>query len=145
MQGKTRRARRTVYPLKVYGIATKYALDWIADDASMFLIHPPMHTYTLEEISIIPTAVAYHKLFVLQHHRTTKLREILRGEELFPHHYGECPKHAGSANALWCHKKDGLFGEVDSGASFRGLRCDSRADCPEIIRDGRCGRDGGVP
>jgi len=108
-------AHRMVFPLKVYGIAAQYSLDWIVDDTSMFLIHPPLHTYTLEEVSIIPTAVAYHKLLALQRHRTTKLREILRDEELFPHHYGECPRHAGSANALWSRRKDALLGKVDSG------------------------------
>jgi len=108
-------AHRTVFPLNVYGIATKYSLDWIADDASMYLIHPPLHTYTLDEVSIIPTAAAYHKLLALQHHRTTKLRELLRDEELFPYHYGECSKHAGSANALWSDRKDALLGKVDSG------------------------------
>lgn len=109
------RAHRMVCPLKVYGLAIKYGLDQIAHDTSMFLIHPLLHTYSVEEISVIPTAVALHKLLLLQQHRGIELRKILHDEYLFPHHYGECPRHARSANQLWVKKKYALLGKVNSG------------------------------
>ncbi|KLO20537.1 hypothetical protein SCHPADRAFT_816230 [Schizopora paradoxa] len=109
------RAHRMVWPLKVYGLAVKYGLDEIAHDTSMFLIHPPLHTYSVEEISVIPTAEALQKLLLLQHHRSIRLREILHDEHLFPHHYGECPRHAKFAYGLWASKKFRLLGKVNSG------------------------------
>lgn len=110
-------AHRSTYPLRVYGLATRLSLDWIADDTSMFLLHPPMHTYTAEQVACIPTAEAYHKLLRLQHHREIRLREILLGEQLFPHGYGECSIHKDAVLAKWDATRNKVIGRIESGMS----------------------------
>ena len=108
-------AQVSTSPLSVYGLATRRGLVDIADEASAFLVQPPLHTYTPEELRIIPTAEAYQKLLLLQHHRTMKLKKLLMDEQLFPHGYGECTAHRQVATDLWTEKKRSLLGLVDAG------------------------------
>ena len=108
-------AYASTFPLKVYGLASQLSLDWIADEASAFLVQPPLHKYTNEEIKIISSAEAYHKLLKLQHYRAAKIKEILLHEELFPHGYGVCTSHKGSAEALWDQKRRTLLSRIDAG------------------------------
>lgn len=110
-------AYASTFPLKVYGLATRMSLDSIADEASAFLVQPPLHTYTSEEVKIIPTAEAYHKLLKLQQYRVEKIRDILAHEQLFPHGYGVCNTHKVSALASWDRKKRTLLSDnrIDAG------------------------------
>ncbi|KAH8120551.1 hypothetical protein DFH11DRAFT_71694 [Phellopilus nigrolimitatus] len=101
-------------PLVVYGLATQLSLPFIADAASAFLITPPLHTYSLEQISAIPTAEAYHTLLLLLHHRTCRIKELLLHEDLFPHGYGVCLSHRDSAKLLWEEKRRALLPHVDA-------------------------------
>ena len=114
-------AYKSVYPLQVYGIAKSLGNESIAQKASVYLIHPPLHRYSPEDVKVIPTAEAYHEIFLLQHHRTTKLRELLMNEDLFPHGYGECLKHKNQANVLWENRKKNLVTRIESGSS--NIRC----------------------
>lgn len=110
------------FPLQVYGLATRLGLERISAKASIFLLHPPLHTYSLAQIEVIPTAQAYHKLLLLQRHRVVKLRELLLTEELFPHGYGACPQHKDAATVLWDTKKKDLVGRIESGMLVARLR-----------------------
>lgn len=110
-------AYASTFPLKVYGLASRMSLDSIADEASAFLVQPPLHTYTLEEVKIIPTAEAYHKLLKLQQYRVEKIRDILAHEQLFPHGYGVCNTHKEAALTSWDRKKKTLLSDnrIDAG------------------------------
>ena len=114
-------AHRSTFPLRVYGLATRLSLDWVANDTSMFLIHPPLHTYTTEQVACIPTVEAYHKLLKLQHYRETKLRDILLNEFLFPHGYGECSRHKDAVLARWDAARNKLVGRIESGMCMSSL------------------------
>jgi len=94
-------AYASIYPLRVYGYSVQMGLDEVAGEASMYLLHPPLSTYTAEDVSVIPTAEAYHKLVLLHDHRTTRLRTLLMDEAIFPHGYGKCTKHHKSTATLW--------------------------------------------
>lgn len=120
-------AYASTFPLKVYGLASQLGLDWMADEASAFLVQPPLHTYTQDEVKLIPTAEAYHKLLILQHHRVEKIKDLLAHEELFPHGYGVCSAHKGSALAFWDQKRKSLLGRVDAGVLR--LCCSLRCIC----------------
>jgi len=119
-------AYSSTFPLKVYGLATRMSLDSIADEASAFLIQPPLHTYTSEEVKIIPTAEAYHKLLTLQHYREEKIRDILAHEQLFPHGYGVCNTHKETALNSWGRKKKSLLtsGRIDAGTDVAAEMAD---------------------
>lgn len=92
-------------PLRVYGMAVGIGQDAIAAKASKYLLHPPLTSYTTDEIKSIPTAQAYHKLVLLHEHRIKRLREILIDEEIFPQRYGECGKHTQRTKKLWEARK----------------------------------------
>ena len=69
--------------LEVYGFASSHGLEWEACNASQYV--SPLASYRLEEIQVIPNVTEYHKLVRLQHFRVKALRDLLLGEELFPH------------------------------------------------------------
>jgi hypothetical protein len=69
--------------LEVYSFASRHDMDWEANAASQYVL--PMASYRFEEIKIIPGVVAYHKLIRLQDFRVKALRELLLGEDIFPH------------------------------------------------------------
>jgi len=77
------RANAPAYPLEVYGFATFHNMEWEASEASQYVL--PLASYRFEEIKLIPTVIAYHKLVRLQDFRVKSLRDLLLGEEIFPH------------------------------------------------------------
>jgi len=91
------------YPLRVYGYATELNMEGVASKASMYLLERPLTNYTPEEMEVIPTAAALHKLYLLHDFRIRRLREVLKDEPLFPHDYGKCTKmgHAQRALGRW--------------------------------------------
>src|SRR6266545_1789439 len=80
-------AHAPAHGLEVYGFASQLGLEWEASTASQYI--SPLASYRFEEIKVIPTVVAYHKLIRLQDFRVKALRDLLLGEELFPH--GQSP------------------------------------------------------
>ena len=108
-------AYTSTYPLRVYGLAVGLGLDKIAAKASMYLLHPPLASYSTEEMRVIPTAEAYHKLVLLHDFRIRRLKEILIEAEIFPHGYGECSRHASRANTLWANRKDQIVNKIQAG------------------------------
>lgn len=103
-------------PLFVYGRATQYGLPEIADEASTHLMATRFHTLTAEQLRIIPTAEAYHKLILLQKYRQARIREHLMNSELFPFGYGVCPIHAKTAAGKWRDERGKLHELVEAGA-----------------------------
>lgn len=122
----------STYPLRVYGMAVGMGLDAIAGKASKYLLHPPLTSYSTEEIKVIPTAEAYHRLVLLHEHRVKRLREILIDEEIFPQRYGECSKHTPRTKTLWKTMKSTVIRRVAAGKSclnrsFGALRTSNTA------------------
>jgi len=102
-------------PLPVYAYATAHDLPKIAAEASAHLLHPPLSSYTKDDIQIIPTVTAYHELLRLHEYRKYRLREILLNEDLFPHGYGACPTHRQRATQLWEGKRMHLATQIEAG------------------------------
>ncbi|KAG6869192.1 hypothetical protein C0993_012291 [Termitomyces sp. T159_Od127] len=71
------------FALPVYGFATVNGLDNVASEASQYLL--PLASYTAAEVAAIPTVSAYHKVVRLQTLRVKMLRELILGEDIFPH------------------------------------------------------------
>jgi len=76
-------AHAVAHPLEVYGFATLQGMERVASHASQYVL--PVASYSLGEINLIPNVVAYHKLVRLQDLRRKALRDLLLGEEIFPH------------------------------------------------------------
>ncbi|KAG5648186.1 hypothetical protein DXG03_006141 [Asterophora parasitica] len=76
-------AHAPAFPLPVYGFATAHRLDYVASQASQYLM--PLASYTSAEVSVIPSVSAYHKLVRLQGLRVQALRDLVLGEDIFPH------------------------------------------------------------
>lgn len=102
-------------PLQVYGCAVELGFQGIAAKASKHLLHPPLTSYTPEEIKVIPTAEAYHKLVLLHEMRIKRLGEVLAAEDIFPHGYGECSRHAHKAKSLWRQRKGVVVSQIQAG------------------------------
>ncbi|KDQ54744.1 hypothetical protein JAAARDRAFT_37846 [Jaapia argillacea MUCL 33604] len=125
-------AHASTFPLQVYGHSVALGLDALAESTSIYLLHPPLTTYTTEEISVIPTAVAYHKLVLLHFHRVMRLRETLLGEQIFPHGYGKCASHESRTEGLWDSQKKLLVDKIEAGtdvAAEMGAIMSSLPDC----------------
>ncbi|KAL5495610.1 hypothetical protein ACEPAI_1073 [Sanghuangporus weigelae] len=105
-----------IAPLLVYGLATQYSLPEIADEASKFLAFTPLETYSLEDIKIIPSAEAYHKLLQLQSYRKRRIKELLMNEDLFPYGYGACSAHKDYAELMWDRRRRNILPNVHSGS-----------------------------
>ncbi|KAI0076247.1 hypothetical protein K474DRAFT_1584468, partial [Panus rudis PR-1116 ss-1] len=103
-----------VYPLRVYGYAVELGLETLASRTSMYLLHPPLAQYTPKEVDAIPTAEAYHKLVLLHHYRIERLREVLQKEEIFPHGYRLCVKHAQSTECMWQQRKADILIRIEA-------------------------------
>lgn len=110
-------AYASTFPLQVYGCAVGFGMPDIAVEASAHLLHPPLTSYTPEEIKIIPTAQAYHRLVLLHELRIRKLGEVLEHEEIFPHGYGECGRHAERTKSLWLRRKATTMSKIQAGES----------------------------
>jgi hypothetical protein len=108
-------ANASTNPLPVYAYATAHNLPKIAAEASAHLLHPPLSSYTKEDIQIIPTVTAYHELLRLHEYRKYKLRDILLNEDIFPHGYGTCPAHKQWATQLWEQKRVYLATQIEAG------------------------------
>jgi hypothetical protein len=76
-------AHAPLHPLPVYGFAYSHDLDFIASEASQYLM--PLASYSTAEIKHIPTVEAYHKVVRLQDLRLKILRTLLLEEDIFPH------------------------------------------------------------
>ena len=108
-------ANAPINPLLVYGFATLHGLDDIADQTSKYLIHPPLWSYTLDEIRVVPDVQAYHKLVLLHEFRIRRLREIALAEEVFPHGYGECATHKQTTTAVWQRTQKSVALKIEAG------------------------------
>lgn len=76
------KAHAPAHPLQVYSFATLHSMDALASEASQYVM--PMASYRLDEVKVIPSVQAYHKIVRLQDFRVRALRELL-AEEIFPH------------------------------------------------------------
>ncbi|KAG2368180.1 hypothetical protein BDR07DRAFT_1391450 [Suillus spraguei] len=113
-------ANASMNPLPVYAYATAHNLPKIAAEASAHLLHPPLSSYTKEDIQIIPTLTAYHELLRLHEYRKYKLRDILLNEDIFPHGYGTCPVHKQWATQLWEQKRVYLATQIEAATDIAG-------------------------
>ncbi|KAF8971534.1 hypothetical protein BDZ97DRAFT_1651201 [Flammula alnicola] len=104
--------------LEVYGFATLHNMEWEASAASQYVL--PMASYRFEEIKVIPDVVAYHKLVRLQDFRVKALRDLLLGEDIFPHGYGECTSHREKTVAAWDRQRKALVGRIESATDVAG-------------------------
>lgn len=116
----------STYPLRVYGYAVELGMDAVAAKASMFLLDPPISSYSVEDMKAVPSAEALQKLVLLHNHRITKLKEILEGEAIFPYDYGFCSKHGQKTRNLWKQRKEQIVPKIQAGTftacqSFHGL------------------------
>ena len=105
-------------PLEVYAMAISLNFPTIAARASAHLHSPPMHKYSISQLSILPSIESLHRLYLLHAHRIQCLREILSKEEVFPHNYGICPTkgHTDRTRELWMAKKKWLLmGRIEAG------------------------------
>jgi hypothetical protein len=108
-------ANASAHPLQVYGMATRHGLDRIASAATKYLLHPPLSSYTVEDVKVIGSAEGYHKLLLLHAYRVKRLREILLAEEVFPHGYGVCPTHGQRTTSLWARSRDSIAPKMEAG------------------------------
>jgi len=108
-------AHISAYPLEVYGFAAERGLLSLAVDASKYLLHPPLSSYSMRDIKDIPSPEAWHKLVLLHDVRIRGLREILLGEEIFPHGYGICSSHKDRAVSLWTQRKMDIVLKIEAG------------------------------
>lgn len=108
-------AQASIAPLLVYGLACQYSLAEIADKASKFLVFTPLERYGFDDVKVIPTAEAYHKLLQLQSYRKQRIKGLLMNEELFPHGYGACSAHKDYAEAIWDKRRRSILPDVHSG------------------------------
>jgi hypothetical protein len=76
-------AHAPAFPLPVYGFACSHGMDYIASEATQYLM--PIASYREAEIKDIPTVEAYHKIVSLQDLRLNVLRTLLLEEDIFPH------------------------------------------------------------
>ncbi|CAE6413810.1 unnamed protein product [Rhizoctonia solani] len=109
-------------PLPVYALASRLGLSSIASHASSFLLHPPMHQYSVSEIKLLPSAISYHLLLILQTRRLENLKQTLENEMLFPHDYGACSKHGtGPAKSVWEARKEVVLSHVNASSSIADM------------------------
>ncbi|KAF9499912.1 hypothetical protein BDN71DRAFT_77761 [Pleurotus eryngii] len=107
-----------VYPLEVYGFACQHGLDRIASKASKYI--PPVAGFSIQEIKVIPTVEAYHRLVQLQDNRVKAMRKILLEEDMFPFNYGICLPHHEEARALWDKARRRLIGRIETDTDVGG-------------------------
>ncbi|KAG6866815.1 hypothetical protein C0991_008751 [Blastosporella zonata] len=106
------------FPLPVYGFATVHSLDYVASEASQYL--QPMSSYTADEVAVIPTIYAYHKVVRLQALRVKAFRDLVLLEDIFPHGYGVCLSHQHETVASWEAKRLLLATLVESTTDISG-------------------------
>ncbi|KAG8859922.1 hypothetical protein FRB91_005792 [Serendipita sp. 411] len=109
-------------PLEVYAMSTILGIDDVAAFASTQLHSPPLESYSLDQISILPSITSLHLLYQLHAVRRQRLCEVLAEEPLFPRGYGECPTkgHTEKAEEAWRKQKRILLsmGRIQAGADL---------------------------
>jgi len=108
-------ANAFLHPLRVYGFATANGFDDIAVQASAYLLHPPLASYSREDVSVIPTVAAYHDLVQLHARRIDSLRTILLSEDVFPFGYGACDVHRDETVRAWNERRTQLAPKIEAG------------------------------
>ncbi|KIK98501.1 hypothetical protein PAXRUDRAFT_823795 [Paxillus rubicundulus Ve08.2h10] len=108
------RANACIHPMSVYAFATTHGLDDFAAEASAYLLHPPLSTYTKNQIATLPAATAYHALVRLHSYRVNRLKEILLSEDIFPFGYGACPTHQGDTTRIWNERRLLLATQIEA-------------------------------
>ncbi|KAH7924011.1 hypothetical protein BV22DRAFT_544960 [Leucogyrophana mollusca] len=116
-------ANASIHPLKVYGYAVLHQLSDVAIEASANLLHPPLSSYSKQEIAVIPTVEGYHELVRLHGYRIRKLRHVLMHEDIFPHGYGACPTHKDSTMLKWENRRRFLAGKIEAATDLAGEMC----------------------
>ncbi|KAF9535530.1 hypothetical protein CPB83DRAFT_841924 [Crepidotus variabilis] len=111
-------AHAPAHSLEVYGFASLHGMEWEVSGASQYVL--PMASYRFEEVKVIPTVAAYHNLVRLQDFRVKALRDLLLGEELFPHGYGKCQSHWEMSNEKWDRQRKALIGRIESATDVAG-------------------------
>ncbi|GLB36409.1 hypothetical protein LshimejAT787_0306970 [Lyophyllum shimeji] len=111
-------AHASTFPLQVYGFATAQGIDYVANEASQYLM--PLASYRPHEIALIPDVLAYHKLVQLQAARVKALRDLVIGEEIFPHGYGACPSHQQETTACWEARRTALASVIETDTDIAG-------------------------
>lgn len=111
-------ANAFLHPLKVYGFATENGLEDVAVEASTYLLHPPLASYSKDDISVIPTVAAYHDLVQLHAHRIKRLQEVLLSEEIFPFGYGLCTLHSDETARLWNDRRVELVPKIEAASDI---------------------------
>ena len=123
-------ANAPAFPLPVYGFACSHGMDYIASEASQYLM--PLASYCAAEIKLIPTVEACHKIVRLQDLRLKVLRTLLLEEDIFPHGmlcmqsgrgstvtlglivgYGACLSHRQETSAHWDAKRKSLALKIE--------------------------------
>ncbi|KAF9229556.1 hypothetical protein BS17DRAFT_689447 [Gyrodon lividus] len=107
-------ANACISPLKVYTFATANCLDDIAAEASAYLLHPPLSTYSKDQIATIPSVTAYHALVRLHGYRVDKLKGILLSEDIFPFGYGACSTHQKDTTRTWNERRIFLATQIEA-------------------------------
>ncbi|KAI6045043.1 hypothetical protein EDC04DRAFT_2865519 [Pisolithus marmoratus] len=111
-------ANAFLHPLKVYGFATANGFEDVAAEASTYLLHPPLASYSREDISVIPSVAAYHDLVQLHAHRIKRLQEILLSEEIFPFGYGSCTMHCDETTRSWNKLREQLAPRIEAASDI---------------------------
>ncbi|THV07573.1 hypothetical protein K435DRAFT_959647 [Dendrothele bispora CBS 962.96] len=118
-------------PLFVYGFAVSAGFSDVASKSCRWL--KPMASYSKEEIEMIPTVEAYHKVIRLQDARVKTLKRMLLEEEIFPHGYGACPSHLNETKAIWHAARINLARKIETLTDVAGEMEDLLSERP--IRD----------
>jgi len=124
-------AYTSTHPLRVYGYAVSLGLDDVAARASMYLLDPPLSSYTAQDIAVIPSAQAYHRLVQLHDYRIKKLMAYVMGEEIFPHGYGKCPRHGAKTQDVWEERKKVVCGKIQAATDVAAEMADVQTEMAE--------------
>ena len=114
-------ANASVLPLEVYAFATRNGLGDVAAEASAYLLHPPLSTYSKDEIALIPSVSAYHDLVRLHSYRIQQLKAVLLREDIFPFGYGVCGAHRESTTRAWNDARMMLATQLEAGRMSSGV------------------------
>ncbi|KAH0838502.1 hypothetical protein J3R83DRAFT_6819 [Lanmaoa asiatica] len=108
-------ANASVHPLDVYAFATRNRLGDVAAEASAYLLHPPLSTYSKDRIALIPSVSAYHDLVRLHSYRIQQLKVTLLREDIFPFGYGVCVAHQENTTLAWNDSRILLATRLEAG------------------------------
>jgi len=126
-------AHAPAFPLPVYGFACTHGMDYIASEASQYLM--PLASYRAAEIKLIPTVEACHKIVRLQGLRLKVLRTLLLEEDIFPHGYGACLSHRQETSARWDAKRKSLALKIETMTDVAGEMATIMQELPRGCKD----------